>query len=135
MGLLTREEEKRFLREWEILTVESSEETKDDNSRSSISPQTTARGPVEVDVLPNRERQERRLAKRRKVVSDDEEDLTLGMGIAETKVEGIRQSRTCARRKRKASRGLVVTEVSDSSVEKTFSPIIDTLKVVAGKTT
>ncbi|OAE21826.1 hypothetical protein AXG93_1855s1070 [Marchantia polymorpha subsp. ruderalis] len=108
---------------------------KSDKVRKLVLLKTTARGPVEVNVLPNRERPERRLAKRRKVVNDDEEDLTLGIRRAETKVEGIRQSRTCARRKRKASRGLVVTEVSDSSVEKTLAPIIDTLEVVAGKTT
>lgn len=42
MGLLTREEEKRFSREREILTVESSEGTEDDNRRPSIPPQTTA---------------------------------------------------------------------------------------------
>ncbi|OAE29339.1 hypothetical protein AXG93_3102s1660 [Marchantia polymorpha subsp. ruderalis] len=112
--------EKRFPREREILTAESSEWTEEeDNSRPSIPPQTTARGSVQVDFLPNREKQERRLMKRRKVVTDDKEDLTLRVRRAETEVEGIRQSRTRVRPKRKASRGLVVTEVSDSSVEKT----------------
>ncbi|OAE30189.1 hypothetical protein AXG93_4295s1440 [Marchantia polymorpha subsp. ruderalis] len=76
MGLLTREEEKRFPREREILTAESSEETEDENRPSSIPTHTTARGPVQVDVVQRREKPERRLAKRRKVVSDDEEELT-----------------------------------------------------------
>ncbi|OAE30810.1 hypothetical protein AXG93_857s1120 [Marchantia polymorpha subsp. ruderalis] len=88
-----------------------------------------------VDVLPNREKPERRMAKRRKVVTDDEEDLTLWIRRAETEVEGIRQSRTRARPKRKASRGLVVTEVLDSSVEKTVAPIVNTPEVAAGEST
>ncbi|OAE19349.1 hypothetical protein AXG93_3548s1020 [Marchantia polymorpha subsp. ruderalis] len=49
MGLLTREEEKRFLREREILAAESSEGTEDeDNSQPQIPPQTTARGLVQI---------------------------------------------------------------------------------------
>ncbi|OAE31765.1 hypothetical protein AXG93_4874s1300 [Marchantia polymorpha subsp. ruderalis] len=96
---------------------------------------TTAREPVQVDVLPNREKPERRLAKRGKVVTDDEEDLTLVVRRAETEVEGIRQSRARARSKRKASRRFVVTEVSDSSVEKTVVPIVDPPKVATGEST
>lgn len=69
------------------------------------------------------------------MVSDDKEDLRLEVIRAETKVEVIRQSRTRARPKRKASRGLVVAEVLDSSVEKTVASIIDTPKVAAGETT
>ncbi|OAE19799.1 hypothetical protein AXG93_1168s1000 [Marchantia polymorpha subsp. ruderalis] len=95
----------------------------------------TAQGPVQVDVLPNREKPKWRLAKRRKVVTDDEEDLTLGVRRAQTEVEVIKQSRTCTRSKRKASRGLVVTEVSDSSVEKTIAPIVSTPEVAVGKST
>ncbi|OAE23962.1 hypothetical protein AXG93_2836s1020 [Marchantia polymorpha subsp. ruderalis] len=48
MGLLTREEEKRFPREREILTTESSKGTEDNNSRPPIPPQTTTQGPVAV---------------------------------------------------------------------------------------
>lgn len=103
MGLLTREELKRFLRERKILTAESSEGTEDDNRRPSISPLMTARGSILMDVLPSRERPERRLAKRRKVVSDDKDDLALEVRRVETKVEVIKQSRTRARLKRKAS--------------------------------
>lgn len=81
MGLLTKEEEKRFLKEPELLAVESSEGTEDkDNSR----PRT-----VQVDVLPTREKTERRLAKRRKVVTDDEEHLMLESRRAETEIMGI----------------------------------------------
>lgn len=72
-----REEEKRFPREREILTAESSEGTEDDICQPSIPPQTTARGPVQMDVVQRREKPKRRLAKRRKVVSDDEGDLAL----------------------------------------------------------
>ncbi|OAE32393.1 hypothetical protein AXG93_3671s1120 [Marchantia polymorpha subsp. ruderalis] len=77
---------------------------------------------ISVDVLPRRERPERQLAKRRKVVTYDEEDLMLESRRAETELVGVWQSRTRARPKKKASRGLVVTEASDSSVEKTFVP-------------
>ncbi|OAE19721.1 hypothetical protein AXG93_411s1270 [Marchantia polymorpha subsp. ruderalis] len=74
MGLLTREEAKRLPREREVLTAESSEGTEDD---TSIPSQTTAQGPIQMDVVRRREKPERRLAKRRKVVSDDEGDLVL----------------------------------------------------------
>ncbi|OAE25215.1 hypothetical protein AXG93_295s1000 [Marchantia polymorpha subsp. ruderalis] len=75
MGLLTREEEKRFPREREILTVESSKRTKDNTRQPSISLQRTARGLVQVEVVRRREKPERRLVKRMRVVSDDEGDL------------------------------------------------------------
>ncbi|OAE28913.1 hypothetical protein AXG93_4891s1020 [Marchantia polymorpha subsp. ruderalis] len=77
MGLLTKEELRRFPRERELLTAESSKRTEDDTRQPSIPPQTTARGPVQVDVVQRQERPEKRLAKRRKVVSDDESDLAL----------------------------------------------------------
>ncbi|OAE25594.1 hypothetical protein AXG93_3355s1000 [Marchantia polymorpha subsp. ruderalis] len=75
MGLLTREEEKRFPRERESFTVESSEGTEDENPSPAIPTHTTARGPVQVDVVPRQEQPERRVAKKRKVVSDDKEEL------------------------------------------------------------
>ncbi|OAE20198.1 hypothetical protein AXG93_3802s1110 [Marchantia polymorpha subsp. ruderalis] len=75
MGLLTREEEKQFLREREILTAESSEGTEDKNQPPSIPTHTTARGSVQVDMVQRRKKPERRLANKRKVVSDDEEEL------------------------------------------------------------
>ncbi|OAE30676.1 hypothetical protein AXG93_1422s1000 [Marchantia polymorpha subsp. ruderalis] len=77
MGLLTREEEKRFSKERKFLTAESSEGTEDDTRRPSIPAQTTARGPVQVEVVRRREKPERRVTKRRRVVSDDEGDLAL----------------------------------------------------------
>ncbi|OAE18633.1 hypothetical protein AXG93_3810s1020 [Marchantia polymorpha subsp. ruderalis] len=135
MGLLTREEEKRFSREREILTAEYNEGTEDDNSRPRIPQQTTTRASVKVDVLPYREKPERRLAKRRKVVTDDKEDLILGVRRAEMEVDGIRQLRIRARPKRKASQGLVVTEVSDCRVEKTVAPIVDPLEVATSEST
>ncbi|OAE33751.1 hypothetical protein AXG93_2492s1000 [Marchantia polymorpha subsp. ruderalis] len=136
MGLRTREEEKRFPMERDILAVESSEGTKEeDNSQPQIPPQTTARGPIKVEVLPNQEKPERRLAKTRKVVTDDEEDLMLEVRRAETEIEQIRQSRTRARAKRKATQGLVITEASDSSVEKTVASIIASPEVVSSKST
>ncbi|OAE34454.1 hypothetical protein AXG93_2886s1170 [Marchantia polymorpha subsp. ruderalis] len=75
MGLVTREEEKRFPREREILMAESNEETKEENRSASIPTHTTARGRVPVDVVQRQEQPERRLAKRRKVVNDDEKEL------------------------------------------------------------
>ncbi|OAE29181.1 hypothetical protein AXG93_1862s1390 [Marchantia polymorpha subsp. ruderalis] len=97
--------------------------------------QTTTRGPVQVDVVRRREKPERRLAKRRKVVSDDEEDLALEVKRTETEVDVIRQSRTRAVPKKRANRGLVAAEVSDSSVEKTIVPIVSTSKVTVGEST
>ncbi|OAE31113.1 hypothetical protein AXG93_150s1020 [Marchantia polymorpha subsp. ruderalis] len=83
MGLLTRKEEKRFPREREILSAESSEGNKDDNRPPSIPTHTTARELVQLDVVQKREKPDRRLAKRRKVVSDDEEELAHELGKAE----------------------------------------------------
>ncbi|OAE23110.1 hypothetical protein AXG93_1856s1000 [Marchantia polymorpha subsp. ruderalis] len=126
MELLTREEEKRFPREREILTAESSEGTEDDARPPSIPTHTTARGLVQVDGVQRREKPERRLAKKRKVVSDDEEGLAHEVRRVEMGFEGARQSRTRARPKKRANRRLVTAEVSDSSVEKTVAPIVNT---------
>ncbi|OAE27650.1 hypothetical protein AXG93_3337s1130 [Marchantia polymorpha subsp. ruderalis] len=90
MGLLTREKERRFPKEREILTAESSEGTKDETCRPSIPPQTTARRPVQVEVVRRREKPERRVAKRRRVVNDDEGDLALRVRRTETEVDVIR---------------------------------------------
>ncbi|OAE32793.1 hypothetical protein AXG93_374s1200 [Marchantia polymorpha subsp. ruderalis] len=135
MDLLTREEEKQFPKEREILTAESSEGTKDDTRRPSIPPQTTTRGPVQVEVVRRREKPKRRLAKRRRVVSDDEGDLALEVRRTETEVEVIRQSRTRARPKKRVNRELVAAEVSDSSVKKTVVPIVSTPEVGEGEST
>lgn len=105
MDLLTKAEEKRFLKEWKILALEYSEGTEEeDNNRPRVPPQTTVRRPVLVDDLPTRERPEKRLTKRRKVMIDDEEELLLESRMAETQITGIWQSRTRARPKKKASR-------------------------------
>lgn len=72
-----------------------------------------------MDVLPTRERPERRLAKRWKILAKDEEDPLLEAQIAENEIVKIRQSRTRARSKKKANRELVVLDSSDGSVEKT----------------
>ncbi|OAE18880.1 hypothetical protein AXG93_3022s1040 [Marchantia polymorpha subsp. ruderalis] len=117
------------LKEREVLAVESSEETEEeDNNRPRVPPQTTVRGPVQVDVLPTRERPDRRLAKRRKAITDDKKDLLLEPRIAKSKIAGIWQSMTQARLKKKSSRGLVVTKSLDSSVEKTVAAAISTVK-------
>ncbi|OAE28516.1 hypothetical protein AXG93_2469s1000 [Marchantia polymorpha subsp. ruderalis] len=55
--------------------------------------------------------------------------------IAKTEIEGIKQSRTRARPKRKASRGLIVSKILDNSVEKTIDSIVDTPEVAIGKLT
>ncbi|OAE30803.1 hypothetical protein AXG93_857s1040 [Marchantia polymorpha subsp. ruderalis] len=73
----------------------------------------------QVDVLPTRVRSESRLAKRRKVMADDEKDPPLESRMAETEITGIRQSRTRARPKKKANCRMIVTKFSDNSVEKT----------------
>ncbi|OAE19010.1 hypothetical protein AXG93_2839s1050 [Marchantia polymorpha subsp. ruderalis] len=135
MDLLTREEEKQFSREWEILTTESSEGTEDNTRQRSISPQTTALEPVQVDVVQRREKPKRRLAKRRKVVNDDEGDLALEVTRTEIEVDVIRQSRTRARPKKRANQGLVAAEMSDSSVEKTVASLVSTPEVAVGEST
>ncbi|OAE35116.1 hypothetical protein AXG93_672s1020 [Marchantia polymorpha subsp. ruderalis] len=112
-------EEKRFLKELEILTIESSKGIEEeDNGRPRVPSQTIAHGPVQVDVLPKQKRPERRLAKRRKVLTDNMEDPLLKSRMAKTEIAEIWQSRTQARPKKKANRGVI--ESSDSSVEKTI---------------
>ncbi|OAE20210.1 hypothetical protein AXG93_1219s1100 [Marchantia polymorpha subsp. ruderalis] len=54
MGLLTREEKKRFPKEREILTIKSSKGTEDNTRRPFIPPQTIAQGPVQVEVVRRR---------------------------------------------------------------------------------
>ncbi|OAE28914.1 hypothetical protein AXG93_4891s1030 [Marchantia polymorpha subsp. ruderalis] len=133
MGLLTREELRRFPREREILRAESSEGTEDDTRQPSIPPQTTAQGPVQVDVMRRREKPERRLAKRRKVVSDDKGNLVLEVRRTETEVGVNRQTRFRARSKQRANRGLVAAEASDSSVEKMVAPIMYEAEAAVGE--
>ncbi|OAE22286.1 hypothetical protein AXG93_3674s1000 [Marchantia polymorpha subsp. ruderalis] len=123
MGLLTTEKEKQFPKKREILTAESSEGTEYDTRRPSIPQQTTVRGPIQVKVVRRWEKSERRVAKRRRLVSDDEGDLALEVRRTETEVDVIRQSRTRARPKKRANMELVAAEVLDSSVEKTVVPI------------
>lgn len=88
-----------------------------------------------MEVVRRREKPERRVAKRRKVVSDDEEDLALEVRRMETEVDVIRHSRTRARPKKRVNRELVAAEVSDSSVEKKVAPIVSTSEVVVGEST
>lgn len=53
MGLLTKAKEKRFPKEWKILAIESSKGIEEeDNDRPRVPSQTTACGPIQVDVLP-----------------------------------------------------------------------------------
>ncbi|OAE31766.1 hypothetical protein AXG93_4874s1310 [Marchantia polymorpha subsp. ruderalis] len=76
MGLLTKAEDKRFSKERKIIVVESSEGTEEeDNSRLRVPAQIITREPVQVDVLPTRERPERQLAKRQKTRFVGSEDL------------------------------------------------------------
>ncbi|OAE32314.1 hypothetical protein AXG93_3103s1010 [Marchantia polymorpha subsp. ruderalis] len=85
MRLLTKEEEKRFLKEREILAIESSEETDEENDvQSKEPPRRTARGPVQVNVLAIREQPERRLVKRRKIIANSGEGRRLKSRMAET---------------------------------------------------
>lgn len=52
MGLLTKEEEKRFPKELEMLANESSEETEDEDDVQPEEPsRRTARGSVQVNVV------------------------------------------------------------------------------------
>ncbi|OAE20094.1 hypothetical protein AXG93_2611s1000 [Marchantia polymorpha subsp. ruderalis] len=133
MKLLTREEEERFPREQESFTVESSEGTKDKNRSPAVPTHTTARGPLQVDVVPRQEQPEKRVAKKRKVVSDDEEELFHMVRRMDMDVSGARQHRARARSKKRAKRRMMTVEVSDSSVEKTVAPIVNTSEVATSK--
>ncbi|OAE31236.1 hypothetical protein AXG93_2356s1010 [Marchantia polymorpha subsp. ruderalis] len=88
-----------------------------------------------MDVMQRREKPERRLAKRRKVVSDDKEELAHEVRRVDMDVDGARQQRARARPKKRANRRMVTAEVSDSSVEATVAPIVNTSKVVASEVT
>ncbi|OAE18879.1 hypothetical protein AXG93_3022s1030 [Marchantia polymorpha subsp. ruderalis] len=73
MGLLTKEEEKRFSKEQEILAIKSNEETEDeDNGRTRVPSQTTARGPVQ-----SRTRTRPKMKANRGVVVSDSLDSTV----------------------------------------------------------
>ncbi|OAE22965.1 hypothetical protein AXG93_1384s1010 [Marchantia polymorpha subsp. ruderalis] len=50
-------------------------------------------------------------------------------------LDGVRQPRSRARPKKRANRRMVTAEVSDSSVEKTVAPIVNTSKVAVGEST
>ncbi|OAE27639.1 hypothetical protein AXG93_3337s1010 [Marchantia polymorpha subsp. ruderalis] len=133
MGLLTREEEKRFPRERESFTVESSEGTEDENRSPAVPTHTTARGPVQVDVVQRQEQPQRLVIKRRKVVSDDEEELANVVRRMDMDVSGAKQHRARARPKKRAKRRMVTVEVSNSSVEKTVAPIVNTSEVATSE--
>ncbi|OAE28067.1 hypothetical protein AXG93_3410s1100 [Marchantia polymorpha subsp. ruderalis] len=81
------------------------------------------------------EKPERQLAKRRKVVSDDEEELAHEVRRVDMDLDGARQPRSRARSKKRANRRMVTAEVSDSSVEKTVASIVNTSEVATGKST
>lgn len=91
--------------------AESSEGTEDENRPPSIPTHTTARGLVQVDVIQRQEQPERRLAKRRKVVSDDEEEIAHKVRRMDIDVSGARQHRARARSKKRAKRRMVTVEV------------------------
>lgn len=85
--------------------------------------------------MQRREKPERRLAKRRKVVSDDEEELAHEVRRVDMDVDGVREPRARARPKKRANRRMMIAEVSDSSVEKTVATIVNTSKVAASEVT
>lgn len=126
MGLLIKEEEKRFPKEQGILAIESSEETdEEDDVQLEEPPQRIARGPVQVDVV--REQSNRRLAKRRRIIADSGEGRRLESRMAETQITGIRSLKTQARPKKKANSERVVSNSLVSSVVKT-DPVASTTK-------
>lgn len=124
MGLLTKDEEKRFQKEREVMAIESSEYTDEEytdeeyNVQPEEPPQRTTRGPVQVDVVATREQPERRPTKRRKVIADNGEGRRPELRMAETQVTRIRMLRTRAKPKKKANRRRIVSDSSESSVAK-----------------
>lgn len=113
--------------------MESSEGTEDENRSPAVPTHTTARGPVQVDVIPRQEQSKRRVAKKRKVVSDDEEELAHTVRRMYVDVSGARHHRARARTKKRAKRRMVTIDVSDSSVEKTVAPIVITSEVATSE--
>ncbi|OAE21290.1 hypothetical protein AXG93_868s1280 [Marchantia polymorpha subsp. ruderalis] len=90
-------------------------------------------GSMTNHLTPFLEQPERRVAKRRKVVSDDEEELTHVVRRMDMDVSRVRQQRARARSKKRAKRRMVTVEVSDSSVEKTVAPIENTSEVATNE--
>lgn len=124
MELLTKEEEKRFSKEREMLAIESSEETEEEyDVEFEETFQRTTRRPFQVDVVAIREQLDRRLAKRRKLIADSGEGRRPKSRIAETQVTGIRLSKTPTKPKKKVYHERVVSDSSDRSVAKTDAAI------------
>ncbi|OAE24159.1 hypothetical protein AXG93_2752s1740 [Marchantia polymorpha subsp. ruderalis] len=85
MELLTKSEEKRFPKERKVLTVESGEDTEqEDNAQSEEPPRSTTRESIQVDIVSTEKQSERRLAKRWKVVDDKGEVQRPESRMAET---------------------------------------------------
>ncbi|OAE20262.1 hypothetical protein AXG93_1332s1000 [Marchantia polymorpha subsp. ruderalis] len=82
--LLTREEEKRFPRERESFTVESSEGTEDENRSPAIPTHTTARGPVQTRSAQGEGTSQMKMNK------DLEKESTLSEEILEQVVARVR---------------------------------------------
>lgn len=119
MGLLTKDEEKRFPKEREVLAIESSEDTnEEDNVQAEEPPRRTARGPVQMDVVATREQPESRSAKRHNLIADSGEGQRPKSWMVETHVIEIRMLRIRAKLKKKANRMRVVSDSLDSSVAK-----------------
>lgn len=72
-----------------------------------------------MDVVAIRERLERRSAKRRKIIADSGEGRRSESRMVEILVTRIRLSKIWVRPKKKANRGRIVSNSSDSSVAKT----------------
>ncbi|OAE32412.1 hypothetical protein AXG93_3671s1310 [Marchantia polymorpha subsp. ruderalis] len=85
VGLLTKEEEKRFSKEREILAIESSKKTEEeDNVQPEVPPKSTTRGLVQESGSQGFEAMPKKKANRGSVVSD-----SLDSSVAKTDVAAL----------------------------------------------
>ncbi|OAE29857.1 hypothetical protein AXG93_1469s1010 [Marchantia polymorpha subsp. ruderalis] len=104
MVFLRKSEEKRFPKEQEVLTVESGEDTEEEDNVQAEEPlQRTAQGPVRVDVVTTKNPADRRLVKRRKVVDNSGVGQRPESRMAETQVTQLMMPKRRARPKKKAN--------------------------------
>lgn len=117
MRLLTKSEEKHFSKEWEVLTIESGEDTEEeDNVQAEEPPRRTIQGPDQVDVVTTKDQSDRKPTKRRKVVEDSGAGRRPESRMVDAQVTHLRMPKRRARPKKKANRKIVVSESLESSV-------------------
>lgn len=99
-----KNEEKHFSKEWEVLTIESGEDTEEeDNVQAEEPPRRTIQGPDQVDVVMTRDQSDRRPTKRRKVVENSGAGRRPESRMVDAQVTHLRMPKRRARPKKKAN--------------------------------